>query len=82
MYGVFLTPIIYTLPIPEQFLGLYYFLNPLAFPIEAIKSVFFENTGSWNTWGHFLCYILAVVMWICIAFVIDKKLRSKVADYL
>lgn len=82
MYGVFLTPIIYTIKIPDDFLGIYYFLNPLAFPIEELKSVFFGVSGNWNRIEYLLAYIAALIFWILLAWFVDKKLSSKVADYL
>lgn len=82
MYGVFLTPIIYPLEIPEKYLKLYYFINPLAFPIEEIKMAFFGDAGNWEKIEYFIPFLLAIIMWAVIALFIDKKMGSKVADYL
>ena len=81
-YGVFLTPIIYTITIPKEYLKLYYFLNPLAYPIEEMKASFFGINGSWRTTEHLLSFILSVILWILIAIIVRKKLGLKVADYL
>jgi polysaccharide ABC transporter, permease protein len=81
-YGVFLTPIIYTITIPKEYLKLYYFLNPLAYPIEEMKASFFGVNGSWRTSEHLLSFILSVILWILIAIIVRKKLGLKVADYL
>jgi ABC-2 type transporter len=81
-YGVFLTPIIYTIAIPKEYLKIYYFLNPLAYPIEEMKASFFGISGTWQSLEHFISFILSVILWILIAMVIRKKLGLKVADYL
>ena len=41
VYGVFLSPIIYYVNVPEKLLTLYYSVNPFAFPLELAKSSFF-----------------------------------------
>ncbi len=82
MYGVFLSPIMYTLPIPNQFLGLYYFVNPIAFPLENIRSIFFESSGLWNNINYTICYLAGTIFYIMLAYVVNKKLHSKVADFL
>ena len=82
MYGVFLSPIIYTLPIPKKFLGLYYFLNPIAFPLENIRSIFFNTEGLWKNINYTLCYLLGSITYITIAYIVNKKMHSKVADFL
>ena len=81
-YGVFLTPIIYTIAIPKEYLKIYYFLNPLAYPIEEMKASFFGISGTWQSLEHFISFILSVILWSLIAMVIRKKLGLKVADYL
>lgn len=83
MYGCFLTPIMYTLPIPEKFMALYIFVNPLVMPIESIRTIFFEtNVFLWRVPQYLFAYIASIVFWILIAFLVDKKLKGKVADYL
>ena len=81
-YGVFLTPIIYTIAIPKAYLKIYYFVNPLAYPIEEMKASFFGISGTWQSLEHFISFILSVILWILIAMVIRKRLGLKVADYL
>lgn len=82
MYGVFLTPIIYPLSIPESYLGLYYFANPLAYPVEQLKAVFFGAGGSWDHIEYFYCFLAAICLWGIIAWIVNRKMSSKVADYL
>ena len=81
-YGVFLTPIIYTIAIPQEYLKIYYFLNPLAYPIEEIKAAFFGVNGSWESTAHLTSFILSVILWTVISMIVKRKLGTKVADYL
>lgn len=82
-YGCFLTPIMYTLPIPEKFLPLYYFVDPLAVPLECLRTVFFETkVYIWKNPVYMMSYLSAILFWLIVAFFVDKKLRDKVADYL
>ena len=81
-YGVFLTPIIYTITIPKEYLKIYYFLNPLAYPIEEMKASFFGISGQWKAPEHLFSFILSVIFWILIAMIVKKRLGLKVADYL
>ena len=81
-YGVFLTPIIYTIAIPKEYLKIYYFLNPLAYPIEEMKASFFGISGTWQSLEHFISFILSVIFWVLIALIVRKRLGLKVADYL
>ncbi len=81
-YGVFLTPIIYTIAIPKAYLKIYYFLNPLAYPIEEMKASFFGVSGVWRAPEHLLSFILSVSFWVLIAIIVRKRLGLKVADYL
>ena len=82
MYGVFLTPIIYTISIPNKYLNAYYFLNPLAYPIEEMKASFFGITGHWNSPSHLISFLLSLVLWSLIAIIVKHKLSFKVVDYL
>lgn len=83
MYGCFLTPIMYTLPIPEKYMALYLFINPLVVPIESIRTIFFEtDVYLWKNSLYMLSYVLSIVFWIFIAYFINKKFKDKVADYL
>jgi ABC-2 type transporter len=81
-YGVFLTPIIYTIAIPKAYLKIYYFVNPLAYPIEEMKASFFGVSGVWQSPAHLLSFILSVIFWVLIALIVRKRLGLKVADYL
>lgn len=83
MYGCYLTPIMYTLPIPEKFLPLYYFVNPLAIPIESMRAIFFKpDVPLWENPVFMSCYIGAELMWVIIAVIVNHKFKNKVADYL
>ena len=81
-YGDFLTPIIYTITIPKEYLKIYYFLNPLAYPIEEMKASFFGISGLWQAPEHLFSFILSIIFWILIAMIVRKRLGLKVADYL
>lgn len=81
-YFVFLSPIMYSIEIPEKYQNLYYFFNPLAYPIEAVRSVFFASQGNWEQWDHFASYLLAVAVWCLAAWIINKKLGGRVTDFL
>ena len=81
-YGVFLTPIIYTIAIPKAYLKIYYFVNPLAYPIEEMKASFFGVSGVWQSPAHLLSFILSVIFWVLIALIVRKRLGLMVADYL
>lgn len=81
-YGVFMTPIIYPLPVPVEYLNVYFFFNVLAYPIEVIKSQFFTyNTQVYND-GILFVHILSLVILWTIATYIHNKLSDEVADYL
>ena len=83
MYGVFIMPIIYPVQIPEKYLNIYYFINIAAFPLETIRSIFFDSSSNlWEEASYFISYILGIVVIIFLGLFIDKKLRYKVADYL
>ena len=82
MYGVFLTPIIYTISIPNKYLNIYYFLNPLAYPIEEMKASFFGVSGKWNSLDHLISFILSLILWSLVAIIVKHKLSFKVVDYL
>lgn len=82
-YGCFLTPIMYTLPIPDKLLPLYYFADPIAFPLECLRTIFFSTEMYlWENPRYLLAYCAAIVLWPIIAFIVNEKLKNKVADYL
>ncbi len=83
-YGVFLTPIIFPLPIPEKYKTLYYYINPLAFALEAIKSPFFDKYKireiySISIWikEFFICVFL-----IIFSLIVYNFLKKKIVNYL
>lgn len=83
MYGCFLTPIMYTLPIPEKYMFIYLFANPLVVPIESIRTIFFKtDVFLWENSLYMLSFFGAILFWIVIAYIINRKLSGKVADYL
>lgn len=83
-YGVFMTPILYPLPVPDQFLFPYFSINVLALPIEIAKAQLFQyNTKIYTDFFLFLAGHLVVVFALClIAKAIHSKFSDKVADYI
>ena len=82
-YGVFLTPVIYTLPIPKKYEVLYYSLNLLAYPLQNLKSIFFTSQPSrFADINITLGYLSAMVFWLLIALFIHYKLSKRVVDFL
>lgn len=82
-YGVFLTPVIYTLPIPPKLQVLYYSLNLLAYPLQNLKSVFFSSQLPivWNF--KITCfYLIALLFWSLVAWIVHRKLSGKMVDFL
>lgn len=84
IYGVFLTPILYTIPIPENYTVIYYALNPLAFPLENMKIAFFKDYSPILIYDVriWLTHTAVLVTLIMIAYKVKKKLENKVVDYL
>lgn len=81
-YGVFITPIIYPLPVPDKYLTLYFFANVVAYPIELMKKQFFiYDTKIFND-GVLFAHIASVSILCLIACCVHKKISYKVADYL
>ena len=83
MYGVFLMPIIYPIQINEAYMPAYYFFNPVAFPLINLRNIFF-NTGAflWSNPVYAMAYISGIILWIVLAWLVNAKLKHKVADYL
>lgn len=82
-YGVFLTPIIYVLPIPERYATLYYFLNPLSFPIINLKSVFFVNDKAlYSNPDLVIVHAVAILLLMIMARVVYKNINHRVVDFL
>ena len=81
-YGVFMTPILYPLPIPDEYIVPYFATNVLAYPIELIKCQFFDyNTKIFNE-HVLLVHLCSLVVLMAVAAVIHRKMSDKVADYL
>lgn len=81
-YGVFMTPIIYPIPVPDKYLIAYFAVNVLAFPIECIKSQLFNyDTKIFNV-DIIIAHIVSLFILITLATLIHKKISDKVADYL
>lgn len=83
-YGVFLTPIIYTLPIPKNMMGLYYGINALAVPIDLFRQGLFGNSSATQSIepleiviNFFVCIVLLLV-----GVVMHMRFGRKVMDYL
>jgi ABC-type polysaccharide/polyol phosphate export permease len=83
VYGVFLTPVIYKIPIPEKYEVLYYSVNLLAYPLQNFKSVFFANQFSLvgNLKITFF-YWLSLSLLVFFAVLIYRKLSIKIVDLL
>jgi len=82
-YGVFLTPIIYQLPIPERYQILYYSINLLAFPIENLKSIFFNTPMLfYQSIALTSSYFAVLMLLFLLACYVYRKLNNKLADFL
>jgi ABC-type polysaccharide/polyol phosphate export permease len=82
-YGIFLTPIMYPLPVPERWRFAYYCLNPLALALDDVKSLFFRcdvlpyrDAALMASHGAILAALFAAALWI------HQKLYSTAVDYL
>ncbi|EKD75751.1 MAG: polysaccharide ABC exporter membrane-spanning protein [uncultured bacterium] len=82
-YGIFATPIIYHIPIPEKYQTLYYAINLIALPLEAMKSIFFVEQSKTYLLPHVLiAYIVSLAILILMSRLTYKKLSKKIIDYL
>lgn len=81
-YAVFLTPIIYTINVPSKYKSFYYFINPLAFPIEEMRLLFFSNENNYINYCYVFPYLCAVLFWLAISILVNKRFGKKVVDYL
>lgn len=81
-YGVFMTPIIYPLPVPDQYLVPYFFTNVLAFPIELIKMQFFVYETKIMDSYIIIAHIVSLLILCAVAAIVHRKISDKVADYL
>lgn len=81
-YGVFMTPILYSLPVPETYRVLYFGVNVLALPIEMMKLQFFEYKSLLIDGNVVLVHLISVFVLACLALLAHRSLSDKVADYL
>ncbi|MFC1566323.1 ABC transporter permease [bacterium] len=82
-YGVFLTPIIYNIPVPEKYRSLYYSLNLLVVPLENLKTVFFNyDVHLYKNPMLMFQHSSLVILLFVVSLLINKKLNKKVVDYL
>ena len=83
LYGVFLTPIIYTIPIPERWLPLYYFCNPIAFVLTNLHYAYFKTSPLLWAIPRFVALHLASLFVLSVLAVFtSRKLHERVADLL
>jgi ABC-type polysaccharide/polyol phosphate export permease len=82
-YGVFLTPIIYHLPIPKKLEVLYYSLNLLALPLLSLKSIFFVNQDPiYQHLNLLVPYCISLSLLAMLSLYSYKKLSHKMVDFL
>ncbi len=82
-YGIFATPVIYHIPVPERFKLVYYAINLLALPLETLKSIFFtEQEKTYQNPEILLTYVISLSVLCILSAWIYKKLNSKIIDYL
>jgi ABC-type polysaccharide/polyol phosphate export permease len=82
-YGVFLTPIIYHVPVPQKYEWLYYSINLLAFPLMCLKSVLFVNQPViYQNTLLLSCYLISLSLLVSLAIFTYKKLNNKMVDFL
>jgi ABC-type polysaccharide/polyol phosphate export permease len=82
-YGVFLTPIIYKLPIPTRFLGAFYTGNALAIPIELFRRGLFPGITSDFIPLQFIAVNLCVCIGLLFAGIyLHARLGRRVMDHL
>lgn len=82
MYGVFLSPIIYVPPVPEYLLPAYYVINPIALPIQLMKTAFFDLYFDQSVFQLIYEPIIVGIVLFVIACILDKKIGAKIPDYL
>lgn len=82
-YGVFLTPIIYHLPVPKKFEMLYYSVNLLALPLLSLKSIFFANQEPiYQHLNLVLPYCVSLMLLMLLSSYSYKKLSHRMVDFL
>lgn len=83
IYGVFIMPIIYPVQVPEKYMSIYYFANIPAFPLETIRSIFFDSSSNlWMCGEYVISYLSGVLLLFLGALFVNYKFGKKVADYL
>lgn len=82
-YGIFLTPIIYQIPVPKNYELLYYSLNPLALPLANLKSIFFvDQMHLYTDLTIMASHLLTILCLFGAAMLTHHKFSDKVADFL
>lgn len=82
MYGIFVMPVFYVLPIPPEYQGLYFTFNPLALPLLLLKSVFFPIQLPQLTFlAQCSHWIFIGILFYC-SQLIHAKLKSTIADFI
>lgn len=82
MYGIFLTPIFYTLPIPPEYQALYFTFNPLALPFLLLKSVFFPvSLPHLSVMAHFSHWLLIAAIFFGSQY-LHAKFKQTIADFI
>ncbi len=83
IYGIFISPVIYTIPIPDDMVYLYYSLNPIAFPLEMVKSYFFPLTPRMEQDFYWqIIYFLSLFLLLILGYVFMKKIELNIRDSL
>ncbi len=83
MYGVFLTPVIYQIPLKKNMEIYYYSINLLAFPLVTMKSAFFAGSLTFDFYSPiFWSYNTVLLLEFGLALLVHFKLSKHVADYL
>ncbi len=83
MYGIFVTPVIYQLPIPKQYEVYYYSINILAMPLQNLRSVFFSSQLSLiGNIPIMIGYHIMLAFMILLSMVVYNKYAKHVVDYL
>ncbi|OAI48192.1 hypothetical protein AYO45_01230 [Gammaproteobacteria bacterium SCGC AG-212-F23] len=82
-YGMFLTPIIYRIPIPKHYEPLYYSINLLAFPLVNLKSIFFTSQPAlFGDTAIVTGYCIGMVVLLVAAYYCYRKLSHRMVDFL
>lgn len=82
-YGIFLTPIIYQIPVPEKYETLYYSVNLLALPLANLKSVFFsDQLPMYTNMTLMLSHLTVLLCLFGASLWTHHKISDKVVDFL